>query len=309
MNRSTFNKAVVPGLFAFMINGYKKKAGESDWKAILAGGVTKPSKRAYEEAAYAAGLGLFAHKPEGEPISYDDLLQGPTKRWIHKTYSLGVKITEELIEDSLYPDIPTEIKSLTTELGSSADETLAILVWDMLNSGAVTTTHTVGDGLAIFSGVHTYIDGSTWSNLLSPAADVSATALQTSLDNFETLKDESGRYLVLKASKIIVHPANAWKVKELLNSAYDPESANNAVNTIKDRNLKLVVSPYYTDTDAFTLMAEPSNELSGIIAYMRRKITFASDGDFETGDYRAKGSFRFSVECARPDSLYHSAGA
>src|SRR3990167_9983112 len=120
MNRATFNKAVVPGLFAFMINGYKKQAAASDWKKILSGGATKPSKRAYEEAAYASGLGLFAHKPEGEAITYDDLLQGPTKRWVHKTYALGVRITEELIDDSLYPDIPTEIRSLTTELGASA---------------------------------------------------------------------------------------------------------------------------------------------------------------------------------------------
>lgn len=306
MNRTTFNKAVVPGLFAFMINGYKKKAAESDWKQIVN---VKTSKRAYEEAAYAAGLGLFAHKPEGEAITYDDLMQGPTKRWIHKTYSLGVKVTEELIEDSLYPDIPTEMKALTTELGASADETFALLVWDMLNNGTATTNHTVADGLALFSGSHTYIDGSTWSNLLSPAADLSATALQTAIDNFETLKDESGRYLVLKASKIIVHPNNAWKAKELLNSAYDPETANNSINAIKDRNLKLIVSPYYTDTDGFTLMAEPSNETSGIIAYQRRKVSFAQDGDFETGDSRYKGSFRFSVECARPDNAYHSAGA
>lgn len=306
MNRATFNKAVVPGLFAFMINGYKKAAASSDWKQICS---VRPSKRAYEEAAYAAGLGLFAHKPEGEAITYDDLLQGPTKRWVHKTYSLGVKITEELIEDSLYPDIPTEMRALTTELGRSADETLAILSWDMLNNGTATTNHTVGDGLALFSNTHTYIDGSTWSNLLTPAADLSATALQTAIDNFEMTKDEAGRYLNIRASKIIVAPQNAWKAKELLNSAYDPESANNAVNTIKERNLKLIVSPYYTDTDAFTLMAEPANEMSGIIAFMRRKITFASDGDFETGDFRVKGSFRFSIECAKSDSLYHSSGA
>jgi phage major head subunit gpT-like protein len=306
MNRATFNKSVVPGLFAFMIDGYKKFSAGSDWKKICN---VKTSKRAYEEAAYAAGLGLFPHKPEGEAITYDDLAQGPTKRWVHKTYSLGVKITEELIEDSLYPDIPTEMRSLTKELGASADETLAILVWDMLNNGTSTSNHTGADGLALFSGSHTYIDGSTWSNLLSPAADLSATSLQTAIDNFEQLKDESGRYQIIKANKIIVNPANAWKAKELLQSAYDPESADNAVNTIKERNLQLIVSPYYTDTDGFTLMAEPSNEMSGIIAYQRRKVTFAQDGDFETGDSRFKGSFRFSVECAKPDCLYHSAGA
>ena len=306
MNRATFNKAVVPGLFAFMISGYKKQAALSDWKKIC---TVRPSKRAYEEAAYAAGLGLFPHKPEGEAITYDDLLQGPTKRWTAKTYSLGVKITEELIEDSLYPDIPTEIRSLTTELGVSADETFAILAWDMLNNGTVTTNHTTADALALFSGSHLYVDNSTWSNLLSPAADLSATALQTTIDNFETTKDESGRYQIIKAASIIVNPANAWKAKELLNSVYDPESANNAINALKERNLQLVVSPYYTDTDSFTLMATPANEMSGIIAFMRRKVTFASDGDFETGDYRAKGSFRFSIECAKSNNLYHSAGA
>ena len=306
MNRATFNKSVVPGLFAFMISGYKKASSGSDWKKVSS---VRTSKRAYEEAAYAAGLGLFAHKPEGEAITYDDMAQGPTKKWVHKTYSLGVKITEELIEDSLYPDIPTEMKSLTGELGRSADETLAILVWDMLNNGTSTSNHTGADGLALFSGSHTYITGGTWSNLLSPAADLSATSLQTAIDNFETTKDESGRYQVIKAKSIICHPSSAWKAKELLNSAYDPESANNAINAIKERNLQLIVSPYYTDTDGFTLMAEPENEMSGIISFMRRKLTFASDGDFETGDARFKGTFRFSVECARPNNLYHSAGA
>lgn len=306
MNRTTFNKAVVPGLFAFMISGYKQKAAESDWKKICS---VRNSTRAYEEAAYAAGLGLMAHKPEGESITYDEMIQGPTKRWIHKTYALGIKLTEELIEDALYPDIPTEMRSLTEELGRSADETLTSLAWDMLNNGTATTYHTGADALALFSASHTSLGGDVWSNLLSPASDLSATALQTAIDNFETTKDDAGRYQVLKAKYIIVNPSSAWKAKELLSSAYDPESANNAVNTIKERNLQLIVSPFYTDTDAFTLMAEPANRMSGIIAFMRRKLTFAKDGDFETGDFKAKASLRFSIECAKADNLYHSAGA
>lgn len=306
MNRSTFNKAVVPGLFAFMIDGYQNAAKNSDWKKICS---VRTSKRAYEEAAYASGLGLFAHKPEGEAITYDDMQQGPTKRWTHKTYALGIKITEELVEDSLYPDIPTEMRSLSEELGKSADETLAILAWDMLNNGSSTTNHSDALATALFSDSHAYLAGGTWSNLLTPAADLSATALQVSIDNFETTKSEEGRYQLIKAKYLIVNPANAWKAKELLNSAYDPESSNNAVNTIKERNLQLIVSPYYTDTDAFTLMAEPANRESGVIAFMRRKLSFAKDGDFETGDARFKATFRFSIECAKANNLYHSAGA
>jgi len=305
MNRATFNKAVVPGLFAFIIGGYKRKSAESDWRAIC---TVKPSKRAFEEAAYGAGLGLYAHKPEGTPITYDDMVQGPTKRWVHKTYALGIKISEELIDDALYPDIPTDMRSLTAELGASGEETMALLIWDMINNGNVTTYHTAADGLALFSASHSKIVGGTWANLLSPAADLSATSLQTCIDNFETTTSEEGRQQVIRATKLIVHPNNAWKAKELLNSAFDPESPNNAVNTIKERNLKLVVSPYLTDTDAFTLMAEPPNEICGIIVYNRKKPTYAQDGDFETGDAKFKGSFRMSVESAVPNNFYHSAG-
>ena len=62
-------------------------------------------------------------------------------------------------------------------------------------------------------------------------------------------------------------------------------------------------------TDAFTLTAEPANRMLGIIAFLRRKLTFAKDGDFETGDAKFKGTFRFSVESAKASNLYHSAGA
>lgn len=305
MNRSTFNKAVVPGLFAFMIQGYRPASTEVSWSGFVS---ARTSKRAYEECAYAGGLGIFPHKPEGDAITYDEILQGPTKKFVHKTYSLGIKLSEELIEDSLYPDIPTTMRSLTEELGRAARETKALLVWDMLNNITSITNHTGADTLALATASHTYITGGTWSNLLSPAADLSATALQTCIDNFETIKDESGRYQILKAKYIIVHPNNAWKAKELLQSGYDPETANNAINVLKEKNLQLVVSPYYTDTDAFTLVAKPANRESGVIAFDRRKLSFAKDGDFETGDAKFKGSFRFSVECAHAGNLYHSGG-
>ena len=302
MNRNTFNKSVVPGLFAFMVSGYKPKNSEALWRKLC---TVKSSKRAYEENAYFSTLGTIPAKPEGTAISYDEFVQGPTKRWTHKTYGLGVKVSEELIEDALYPDIPTKMEQITRELGSSARETQELLVHDLINNYG---SYTAGDGVAIFATTHTALRGGTWSNLLSPAADLTATSLQTAIDNFETTKDDSGKYQIIKVRYLIVAPQNAWKAKELLQSAYTPENANNAVNTIKDRNLQLIVSPYLTDTDAWTLMAEPPSSSSGIIAFERRKVTFAKDGDFETGDAKFKGTFRFSVGVNRPDNLYHSAG-
>ena len=306
MNRATFNKVVVPGLFSFMSESYSPKSGEQLWKKLAK---VKKSKRAYEESAYWAGLGLLPLKPEGQSIDYDDMVEGPTKRWSHRTFGLGVKITEELIEDSLYDDLPTEMESISRELGSSANETLEVLVHDIINSGTGTSTHTDGLGNAIFSTGKARLRGGTWDNLLSPASDLSATSLQAALDTFENTRDDTGKIQIIRAKEIWLNQAQAWKAKELLNSAYDPESANNSINALKERNLQLVVSPFLTDTDAFTLIADPPHSNGGVIAYLRRAVTFAQDGDFETGDARFKSTFRFSVEDNKPNNMFHSAGS
>ena len=309
MNRSDFNKSVVPGLFDFMSSSYKPRSAEKVSYQLLTGGAPRESRRAYEQGSYWGALGLLPTKEEGKAIAYDNPVQGPTKTWTHKTYGLGVRITEELIEDSLYPEIPTEMKQSSEELGKSARETIEILIWDLVNNGTVTTNHTDGLGNAVFSTGKALLRGGTWSNLLSPAADLSATALQTSLDTFENTRDDAGKIQVIKASKIFVNPANAWKAKELLNSAYDPESANNSVNAIKERNLTLISSAFMTDTDAFLLWAEPPHSNAGFIAFMRRPVSFAQDGDFNTGDALFKSTFRFSAEVNKPNNVFLSAGA
>ena len=121
MNRAQFSKSVVPGLFSFMNSALARRAKFYDQVTTV-----KTSKRAYEENAYYAGLGLMNEKPEGEGITYDDFIQGPTKRWTPKTYGLGVRFTEELIEDSLYPEVSSDFSSMSKELGNSAAETLEV---------------------------------------------------------------------------------------------------------------------------------------------------------------------------------------
>lgn len=309
MNRSTFNKSVVPGLFSFMVDSYRPRNTDMLWKEFVTGGNSKSSRRAYEQSAYYGALGIIPTKEEGKAIAYDDPVQGPTQTWTHKTYGLAVRITEELIEDALYPDIPTEMREFTEELGSSARETQEILNHDIINNGTSTTNHVDGLGLAVFSTGKPRLRGGTWDNLLSPAADLSATSLQASLDIFENTRDDSGKIQIIRARKMLVNPSNAWKAKELLNSAYDPESANNSINALKERNLTLVSDPYLTDIDAFYLWAEAPNSNGGIICYMRRPVSFAQDGDFETGDAKFKTTFRHSIEVNKLNNMFASVGA
>ena len=306
MNRAQFNKFIVPGLFSAAKQSYKAKNSESIWKKLV---TVKDSNRAYEESAYWGGLGLPIVKPEGKEITYDDAVPGPTKRWNHKTYGLGMRVTEEAIEDILYPEIPYKMSSQSKELTSSFMELWEVLVHDVINAGTATTSHTGGDGLAVFSASHPNLRGGLWSNLLSPAADLSSTSLQTAIDNFTLTKNDEGRYQIIKPRYLLVHPNNAWKAHELLDSGYDPESANNSINSIKKWGLQVLVSPFLTDTDAFTLIADAPNEDSGLIAFMRRPVTVKQDSDFETGDLKIKATARFSVEVNKPINLFHSQGA
>lgn len=308
MNRSQFNKAIVPGLFAFAVDSYKRKEEEATWKKIV-GGSARSSDRAYEDSAYFGGLGLPTHKPEGKEIQYDDFVQGPQKRWHHVTYGLGTRISEEMIEDALYPKIPTGMGAQSKELGASFGELLEILVHDIINNGTVTTNHTGGDGLAVFSASHPLLRGGTWSNLLSPAADLSATSLQTMIDNFTNTKDDSGKFQIIKPKYLFIHPNNAWKAYELLESGYDPESPNNSINSIRKWGLTPIISPYLTGRTACTLYADPAHDDGGVIAFMRREFKVKQDSDFETGDLKFKGTMRFSVEVNKLNNMYFSAGA
>jgi phage major head subunit gpT-like protein len=265
----------------------------------------KSSKKAYEESAYYGGLGLFPEKPEGEGISYDEFIQGPTKRWVNKTYGLGIRVTEELIEDSLYPEVPTEMGDMSKELGRVARATQEVIVHDIFNSGTVTTTHTAGDGLAVFSTVHKSLGSATWSNRSSSNTALSATSLRQGILDFETTNDDRGLQQMQSPSILLVPPALEMTARELLNSAYAPESAENAINPIQSRGLKLLVSYFLTSSTAWYLIGDQNP----IITFMRRPVKFANDGDFETGDAKFKGTFRMSVEVNKPIGIYMNVGA
>jgi phage major head subunit gpT-like protein len=263
----------------------------------------KTSRRAYEESRYFTGLGLVPKKPEGTPIAYDDPIQGPLKRWVHDTYALGVRITEEMIEDALYPDIPTEMSEMTSELGRSARETIEVLVHDIYNG----TSKTSGDGESVFDDTHPKLGGGNFSNLLTPTADLSASSLRQAIQNVEQTTDDRGKQQRIKPTTLLVPPALEWTARELLNSAHDPESAQNAINPLQSRNLKMMVDPYLTDDDAWFLL--PDKSQNPIITFIRRRVRFGNDGDWDTGDAKFKVSFRLSVEVNNPVGLYKSAGA
>ena len=300
-SRSRFSKAIVPGLFALATEEYKRYP--ELWRQIF--GVRK-STRAYEECAYVSGFGLVPKKPEGQPLDYDARLQGYTKRWVHDTYAMGVRVHQEAIEDDLY----NIFASIGRDLGVSARETRHIRFAALFNTGFGTTVHTAGDGLAIYSASHVRLDGTTWSNLAT-ASSLSYSTLQTAIRAFENQVDHRGKKIMQTPMTLLVPTALEFKARELLESIGQPEGANNEPNVVRSSRptLRVVVWPYLTSATAWFLIGDNLRMETGMIAFERVGVTFGREGDFDTGDAKFKVRWRDSGEVNNPLGTYGNAGA
>jgi len=296
--RSNFVQNYVPGLFACATEAYKTY-GEI-WRSIVA---VKKSDKQYEESTYKSGFGAAVEKAEGTSITFDRRVQGHTKRWTHKTFGLGNRITEEAIEDDLYGDMADSMK----QLGLSLAEKKQLNIASHFNNGFVATTHSVGDALALFSAVHIRLDGSTYSNL-GTAADLSHGSLWTAIEAFEALRDHRGKHVNRRPRALLITPSNEKKAEELFKSEKYPYSAENRINSLSLRPMEIIVWPFLTDDNAWFLLGE-KDEMFGLIHFIRKATTFAKDSDFFTGDALFKGVFRDSTECNSGMSIRGNAGS
>lgn len=291
--RSRFNNIQVPGLFAVAQESFKRYPPE--WQEYYA---TRTSKNAYEEAGYMTGFGYLAQKPEGAAMVDDARIQGPVKRWVHKTWALMCRITQEAIEDDRYSIMERAMK----DLGVSAAATRHYLATRLLMNGSTTTYHTAGDTLALFSASHTRLGGGTWSNLGS-AADPTESSIQSAIYNFEQITDHRGKKYDQKAKAIICGPAWEFRMEKLLGSEYEPETNNNAVNaTKKRRKLKVIIDHEITDNRWF-IMGEKDEDV-GFIWIDRVKPTMSRAGDPDTGDAKFYVRMRCANECNDPRQMY-----
>lgn len=292
MTRSDFVYGYLPGLFAVAVDAYDMfNETKKVWDSICH---VKSSNKQFEEKAYRSGLSTLQYKPEGQAINYDAFIGGPKKRWVHKTFALGTRITEEAIEDALYEDYSDFFK----DLGRSAAEHPELLVSRMFNNATNTTYHTCYDGsTAIASTSHTRLDGSTYSNRAT-SSDLTYLTFWTNVILLENQYDHRQNRVRMSLRALIHPPQLTRKAIEIVMSPDRPDTANRAVSAIakKYAGVKLIEWAYLTDPDMWVLQGDNHD----LIFFKRRPTRFAREGDFETGDIRCKVSRRDSVEMGDP---------
>jgi len=301
-NRGRFVNEMVPGLFTVTVDSYVNKRTESQGMKLV---TVKTSKKGYEEDAIRSGLGTPVEKGEGVPISYDVQIGGPKQKWAHKVYALGVRISEEAIDDNLYElngGGEGNLKEIFYDLGESMADNIEVRMAVFLNSSTATTYHTTRFGKALFATDHPRLDGSTFQNYATNA-DLTYLTYWSVLASAENQYNQRQQRITKKVEKAWVPPQGERAIREILHSTDRPDTGNRAVSAIADSKrgkTEIVVWPHMTDTDMWVLQLNGM----GIVFFWRRKTRFAREGDFQTGDMMCKADQRWSAEIKDEQCFY-----
>lgn len=277
--RGQFSQLLAPGLMAPMFEWLKEHPEE--YSQFLD---VSTMEGAYDEDQIYAGLGLARLKREGEPITYDDPIQGGSKRYIPDTYALAWQVTEEMLDDDRYG----LMRKIPGELMKSCRQTWEAAGANVLNLGF--TTVIGADGEQLFDTAHPLLGGGTLSNRLNPDADISVTSLQAILILYENMLNDRGLKMRLEPSHLWIPPDLQFVVGEILQSAYKPFTGNNEVNVMQGR-LTPAVLHWLTSTKAWFVSC--GKEYNGAKFKWRKKPVMDSTDDFETKG--TKHSIRFRI--------------
>ena len=299
--RSRFNDEYVPGLFALAIDTYIKKRAESMYKALC---TIKTSVKKKEENVIRSGLGFPVLKGEGAPVTYDTQIAGAKQAWVHNVYALAVRITEEAIEDNLVElsgGSEGDLKELFHDLGEAMAENDEVMMARFLVNGAATTFHSTRNAKALFATDHPRLDGSTFSNKAT-SSDLTYLTFWTNLIAAENQYNHRQYRIKQKVKNLWLPPQYEQKGLEILKSADRPDTGNRATNAYaaSGRKIGLKVWSYLTDVDAQYFQMDGQ----GIIRFNRRKVRFARERDFQTGDMQVKADSRWSAEIDDEQSFY-----
>lgn len=250
-------------------------------------------------------MDLFSEVAEGAEYSFKRPKQGASKTLSMSKFGLGFSVSEEMIEDGKF-DL---IADMTRKLARSAKESQEIQAMSVFNNGF--GSETAWDGLSVFNSAHTLPSGSSFRNRLLVDSDLSQTALDTAMSDFETqFVGDSGIIYSVRPRVLLVHPSQKRYAKELIESDGKPDTADNNFNAFKQDGLMVISSPHLTDTDAWFLLGAPSE--TGLRIISRTPIETKAAGPdvgFTSDSILYKSRYREKIGVTHAYGVFGSPGA
>lgn len=300
INTGTHPKLLWPGVHAIWGQVYNEHEKEyTDLYEVMDSG------QAYEEEVQVTGFGLAQIKPEGQAISYDSEVQGVITRYTHIAYAQGYVVTYEELRDSLYEVVAQRRAKANAFSMAQTIENLAAFPY---NNAFATTYFTTGDGQALCSASHVQVTGGTFSNALTPAADLAETSLEDVCIQIMGMQNDRGLLINLMPKSLHVPRQEWFNANRVLGSVLQSNTSNNNINVLKATNAfpgGIKLNHYFTSAHAWFVR---TNCPDGMKFFWRDQPMFDQDNDFDTKNAKASAYMRLSVGCTDPRGLVGSNG-
>jgi len=265
----------------------------------------RDSDKAYETAVQVTGFGLAPVKPEGTSITNDSELQGILTNYVHVPYALGYQVTYEEQRDNLYEEVSMRRAKANAFSMRQTIETSAAFIY---NNAFNNTYFTTGDGVALVSNAHVAAVGGTYSNALTPSADLSEAALEDVVIQAMQFKTDRGLFINIMPRSLIIPPQEWANAHRILKSVLQNDTSNNAINVLNATNAfpeGIKLNHYLTQPHAWFVR---TNCPEGMTFFWRDHPDLAQDNDFSTKNLMASCYMRFSMGCTDPRGIIGSNG-
>lgn len=300
INTSTHPKLLWPGVHAIWGQVYNEHAVEyTDLYDV------QDSDKAYEQDVQVTGFGLAPVKGQGAPVSYDSELQGIISTYQHIAYSLGYIVTYEELRDNLYEEVSMRRAKANA---FSINQTIENVGAFLYNNAFSSTYFTTGDGQALVSTTHTNASGGTFSNALSPAADLSEAALEDLCIQIMGTQNDRGLLINIMPESLHIPRQEWYNANRILKSVLQSNTANNNINVLNATNAfpkGIKMNHYFSAPHAWFVRTNCPN---GMTMFWRDRPMFDQDNDFDTKNAKAATYMRFSVGCTDPRGIFGSNG-
>lgn len=289
-------KALWPGVHDFWGQIYEAHAAE--YPDLFD---QEDSERAYEEDVQITGYGLAPIKPQGQTLEYDSEIQGPVSRYTHIAYALGYVVTYEELKFNLYEQVSMRRAKANA---FSVNQTIENVAAFLYNNAFVSTYFTTGDNVSLINTAHVNTTGGTYSNQLSPAADLSEAALEDLCVQIMGVQNDRGLLISIMPQSLHV-PRQLWfNANRILKSVLQSDTANNNINVLKATNAfpkGIKLNHYFTSSTSYYIRTNCPN---GMQMFWAERPNFDQDNDFDTKNAKAATYMMFSVGATDPRALF-----
>jgi hypothetical protein len=236
----------------------------------------KSMDQLYRIEAEMAGFGPMAEIAEGAEVQYDEAIAPRERRYDFVTRGKGYKVTRKLWENDRYD----EVKQFERDLRRADMDDTETFYFALLANATGTTISTGFDGLALASTAHTRLDGgAVQANRPTSLVALSLTALEDAAIAFTKFKDHRGRPFRSQPRDLVIPLDLVLTANEILASAMNPTTTNNATNSLKNVfSISPLVTPYITSTTYWALMGDQHD----VNAIWRNRPFQKNETEFDT---------------------------